>query len=124
MMATYKPSKTESDWKSATITHEDYDIERLAEEEVVAGYTCKKAIYTLKNSAGVESSDNPRSLVVYTSASMPKELNFQHPFYIPEDNGILKIDVTYDDAQQNKMVYEIVKVEPKQMEDQDFEIQS
>lgn len=123
MLGTYTPSKSESIWQSVTITHEDYNIERLPEEALVAGYSCKKAYYTLKNPTDMEFSGNPLSLMVYTSENMPKELNFQHPFYIPEDNGILRIDITYDTAGKNKMVYEIVDVVPQEMRDEDFEVE-
>lgn len=121
MLATYTPSLTESIWQTVTITHEDYNIEKLTAKEIVAGYECNVASYTLKNSGGVEATGNPLNLLVYTSTAMPKELNFQHPFYIPEDHGILKIDVTYDAEGKNKMVYQAVKVEPKTLEDGDFE---
>lgn len=120
MLGTYTPSLSETIWQSVTITHEDYHIEKLTTTEVVAGYECRVASYTLKNPTGAEASGNPLSLMVYTSEAMPKELNFQHPFYIPEDNGILRIDVTYDAEGKNKMVYQAVKVESKTLSDADF----
>ena len=120
MMGTYTPSLSESIWQSVTITHEDYNIERLNTTAVVAGFECRVASYTLKNIPDDEADQNPFNLLVYTSEAMPKELNFQHPFYIPEDNGILRIDVSYDKEGKNKMIYQAVNVESKTLGDADF----
>ena len=120
MLGTYTPSLSEAIWQTITVTHEDYDIERLKDTEVVAGYACGVASYTLKNPTGAEVVGHPLRLMVYTSEAMPKELNFQHPFYIPENSGILRIDVTYDAEGKNKMIYQAVDIESKPLNDTHF----
>ncbi len=106
------------DMNSTTIELSDYDIKTTGELSDVAGYSCTKSVYTLKNNVSAESATEtgrPRGsiyrLEVWTSKQMPKAVNFLHPLYIKEDAGIMKILIQYDKANDLKFIYEFVKVE-------------
>ena len=106
------------DMNATTIELSDYDIKTTGELSDVAGYSCAKSVYTLKNSASSESSGEggrPRGsiyrLEVWTSKQMPKAVNFLHPLYIKEDAGIMKLLIQYDKTSDLKFVYEFVTVE-------------
>ncbi len=96
-----------------------YDRQQTNDTDVIAGYTCAKAIYTLKNSAPMALG----KLEVWTSERMPQSLNFIHPFYLEEEHGIMKIAIYQDMDSDMPMVYEFKKVTPVPVSDSDMEIQ-
>ncbi len=96
-----------------------YDRQQTNDTEVIAGYTCTKAIYSLKNSTPMALG----KLEVWTSERMPQSLNFIHPFYLEEEHGIMKIAIYQDMDSDMPMVYEFKKVTPAPVSDSDMEIQ-
>lgn len=96
-----------------------YDREQTNDTDVIAGYTCTKAIYTLKNSTPMALG----KLEVWTSGRMPQSLNFIHPFYLEEEHGIMKIVIYQDMGSDTPMVYEFKKVTPTPVSDSEMEIQ-
>ena len=119
--AAYKPSEGYdalfSDDKR--ITTEFYNLAKLSETAQVAGYPCSITSYTLKSQQKKQQAANGlpvaevRKLLVYTSKDMTKSINFSHPYYLPEENGIMRIDIFMDETNEPTMIYEIVKVEKK-----------
>src|SRR5690606_24159996 len=85
-----------------------YDREVAAEKAVVAGYSCQVSTYTIQSQHIPEPDpENPLpptpicyKLVVYTSDAFNKTINFTHPFYLPEDAGILKLEIFYDNGDE------------------------
>jgi hypothetical protein len=51
---------------------------------------------------------------------MPKSLNFIHPYYLEEDNGIMKIDLFF--SENTPMVYEFKKVTPRSVAEAEMAI--
>ncbi|MGS2763048.1 hypothetical protein [Sinomicrobium sp. M5D2P9] len=100
------------------IDMEMYDRKLTDETGEIAGYTCNKAVYTLKNTsaAGIG------KLEVWTSGQMPESLNFIHPFYLEEEHGIMKIAIYQDMQSDIPMVYEFKKVTPVSVGDSDMKI--
>ncbi|GAA0525579.1 hypothetical protein [Chitinophaga japonensis] len=94
-----------------------YDRAETGETAQVAGYNCTKAVYTLKPGGG----PGVGKLEVWTSAQMPRSLNFIHPFYLDEDHGIMKIVLFLDGG--SSMVYEFKKVLPGEVSAADMAIQ-
>lgn len=106
------------DMASNQLKASDYDIVKTSEQSTVAGYSCSKSIYTLKNAmapkrseTGLPGNGSIYRLEVWTSKQMPKSVNFLHPLYISEDAGIMKILVQYEKASELKFLYEFIKVE-------------
>ncbi|WP_268223412.1 hypothetical protein [Sinomicrobium oceani] len=99
---------------------ESYNRKETNETKTVAGYKCKKSIYTLKKTSpmGIE------KLEIWTSPQMPKSLNFIHPYYLEEDYGIMKIDLfpVIGNGKEAAMVYELKTVMPTRVSDTELKI--
>ncbi|MFZ4261664.1 hypothetical protein ACFRAE_06455 [Sphingobacterium sp. HJSM2_6] len=121
----YKPSEgydalfTEAN----RITVDKFNVERSTKTAQVAGYTCNISTYTTKsldpetpNSMGIPSVQ-VHKLVVYTSKELPKGINFSHPYYLPEDHGILRIDIYLNAKAEPSMVYEMTAVDKSPVND-------
>jgi hypothetical protein len=98
------------------IDKDQYNREQTNETRNIAGYKCTKTIYTLKESAAM----GVGRLEVWTSGQMPKSLNFIHPYYLEEDNGIMKIDLFF--SENTPMVYEFKKVTPRSVAEAEMAI--
>lgn len=98
------------------ITTDNFNVERSPKTADVAGYPCAVSTYTPKSlQSGTGSamgipSVQVHKLVVYTSKDLPKGINFSHPYYLPEDNGIMRIDIYLSNGAEPTMVYEMVSV--------------
>lgn len=112
----YKPSEgyRELFGNGKYINLEHFQIQRLSKTAIVANYPCAIATYTPKNtipSTNQNAGGLPiHKLVVYTNKDIPKGINFSHPYYLPENNGILRIDIYLDKGEEPTMVYEIVDI--------------
>lgn len=99
----------------------DYDIVKTNETAEVAGYPCTKMVYTLKNAAKAQktktgmpgASGKVYKIDVWTSAQMPKSINFLHPLYVKEAAGIMKLVIQYEKALDFKILYELNHVESR-----------
>ncbi|MCX2682182.1 hypothetical protein OOZ15_19735 [Galbibacter sp. EGI 63066] len=101
------------------VNPEVYDRKLTGETEEIAGYKCNIAVYTLKNVTPMAIG----KLEVWTSEHMPKSLNYIHPYYLEEENGIMKIAI-YQGMQSDMpmMIYEFKKVTPISVSDSDMKI--
>ena len=116
--AFYKPSQGYKALfaENKRITPEHFNIEHSSKSADVAGYSCAISTYTPKNLQPAPGSEmgiptvQVHKLIVYTSKNLPKGTNFSHPYYLPEDHGIMRIDIYLDDSNQPSMIYEIVSV--------------
>ncbi|MDG3582923.1 hypothetical protein [Galbibacter pacificus] len=100
------------------IDTETYTRQTTRETKVIAGYICKKSIYISKTNAPM----SVAKLEVWTSEQMPKSLNFIHPYYIEEPNGIMKIDLFANGIDGTAMVYEFKTVSKKKLSASDLSI--
>ncbi|SEM49926.1 hypothetical protein SAMN05216436_10518 [bacterium A37T11] len=125
--ASYQPSKGyEKVYSGNKMIHADqFNITKESGSVTVAGYPCQRSIYTAKNlNAEAPSSmagmTTPivHKLVVYTSDKVSKSINFSHPYYLPEDHGILRIDAYYDESKEPSAVYEVTAVKPQTVTDE------
>ncbi|WP_303311438.1 hypothetical protein [Hymenobacter sp. BT730] len=126
---TYNAATMKKSWQSIVVTEEDYTLKTSPETSLIAGYPCQKTTYTLKPGAAAPTTDEPGAisqkpvaLDVWTSAQIPQLLNFAHPVYVKEKNGITKLVVYFDKARKQIMVYEFASVQLKPVTPQDLQI--
>lgn len=100
------------------IDTESYTRQETNETKLIAGYLCKKSIYTSKTNSPMRVT----KLEVWTSEQMPKSLNFIHPYYIEEPNGIMKIDLFANGIEGTAMVYQFEEVISTQVSNTELEI--
>lgn len=106
----------------------NFTITKSPKKVNVAGYSCDVSVYTSKgdieeveNSMGIPTV-NINKLIVYSSPKIPNSINFSHPYYIPEDNGIIRIDIYLDQSNEPTIVYEATSIEEKKIEQEVFNI--
>ncbi|PJJ60270.1 hypothetical protein [Hymenobacter chitinivorans] len=128
---TYNAASVKKTWQSIVVTEVDYAVKPTTETAVVAGLPSQKTTYTLKNPAaatttgpGATGSQKPFALDVWTSAQIPAALNFAHPVYVKEKQGITKLVVYFDKERKQRMVYEFANVQRKPVTDQDLKIKT
>ena len=108
-----------------------YDRAASSEKAVVAGYSCQVSTYTIKSQHIPEPDpENPLpptptcyKLVVYTADAFNKTINFTHPFYLPEDAGILKLEIFYDSGEEPTLVMQPDDITPRTVTDAELQIQ-
>ncbi|WP_028297298.1 hypothetical protein [Olivibacter sitiensis] len=108
----YVPSTDLGVGSGGTVDHTLYDRQTETNKETVAGYVCDVSTYTLKSAYISETDPNnplPQSpqlykLVTYTSSLFNNTINFTHPFYLPEDHGILQLEIYYEDSAEPTLV--------------------
>lgn len=108
-----------------------YDREVSAKSEVVGGYSCEVSTYTIKTQHIPEPDPgNPLpqtpiayKLVVYTSDAFNKTINFTHPFYLPEDAGILKLEIYYDSGAEPTLVMQPEDIMARALTDAELQIE-
>lgn len=113
------------------IEYDLYDRRVESRKENVNGYVCDVSTYTLKPGYGPPAADpgNPvpttpavRKLVVYTSNLFNPTINFTHPFYLPEEGGILRIEVFYEDTATPTLVMSPKKITPRPITGEELQI--
>ena len=111
-------------WEKEKVDAEKYEMKPLPEQEKVAGYLCRKVVYTRKKSEAASTSliKPAYKLVVWYAPEMSPDINFLHPFYFQLDKGILKVEVHYDTNGKNKMLYEVTRAEQKPLAENDFAV--
>jgi hypothetical protein len=126
---TYDAASVERTWQSIVVTTTDYTVRPTTETELVAGYPSQKTTYTIKPSAAGSTPEGPGQLPnkpvaldVWTSKQIPQSLNFAHPVYVNEANGITRLVVYFDQERKQQMRYEFTNVQVKPVTDQDLKI--
>ncbi|HBX45963.1 hypothetical protein [Limibacterium fermenti] len=128
--STYKPSEGYKELFAGNklITPDKYTFSKLPQTATVAGYVCNVSSYVPKSAPGNATGANGlpavdvRKLIVYTNSEISKTINFSHPYYIPEADGILRIDIFLEDSDQPTMVYEMIKVDKTTVNDSQLQI--
>lgn len=117
----YTPSEDLGVGSGGAIDQSFYNRQVSSQKEVVAGYNCNVSTYTLKPEHIPEpDSDMPPSLsmgvykiVVYTSTDFNKTINFTHPLYLPEDEGILKLEIYFENTDEPTLVMQPNSITPR-----------
>lgn len=126
----YAPSEQADVSPNTSFDAELFDREVLPATEPVLGYECNVSIYTLKPEHAPANPDNPmaypmiQKLVVYTSPMFSNTINFTHPFYMPEEGGILRIDMYMDNGEQPTLEMRPYKISPEKINPAQLEIET
>lgn len=126
----YTGAKKKQEWQTLAVTDADYSIQPTTEMAMVAGYPCLKTTYIRKPQVRSARASVPGpaglqaavALDVWTSRYMPASLNFAHPIYVNEKQGIMKIVVYFDRAHKQQLLYEFTSVQTKPVTPQDLRI--
>ncbi|MDF7812065.1 hypothetical protein [Hymenobacter sp. YC55] len=129
---TYNAGSVKNVWQSISVTEADYTMKTTAETALVAGYPSTKTTYTLKPNASSAPADpalggmseKPEALDVWTSPQIPQMLNFAHPVYVKEKQGITKLVVYFDKERKHKLLYEFASVQLKPVTPQNMQIKT
>lgn len=108
----YDKNYTENNKVQTYIGSDKFEIQRTNEKVTIAGFEAYKTIYTRKSS--VTAHNLPYKLEVYESPQMSQAVNFSHPYYTEEENGIVKINA-YLSKDAPPLTYELVKAENKNL---------
>jgi len=126
----YSPSEQEATSPNTSFDAELFDRQLLDEKENILGYACNVSVYTLKAGYGTPDPENPlsvpmiRKLVVYTSPLFSETINFTHPFYMPEEGGILRVDMYLDNSDQPTLEMRPYKIIPQEISEAQLSVET
>lgn len=126
----YSPSEQEATSPNTSFDADLFDRHVLAEKENILGYACNVSVYTVKAGYGAPDPDNPLSfpmiqkLVVYTSPLFSNTINFTHPFYMPEEGGILRVDMYLDNSDQPTLEMRPYKIIPQNISEAQLRVET
>lgn len=119
----FKPSQNKGAGSISDMDFSEFERTTSDKKEIVAGYSCDVIVFTPKN----VSEDQPMTMhkaVVYTSPMFSNSINFAHPYYLEEANGILRIDLYLTDNQTPTLVMKPKFIESKKLTAQQLESRS
>jgi len=102
------------------LTGDSYEIDRTDETDMVAGYLCKKIVYSLKNEG--EGTVGYLKVEAWTSEFIPNSINYVMPYLLDEEHGIMKMAVHHISNENYPIVYEIADLTPRQVSDEEISI--
>ena len=106
-------------WQKYEIDAAQYHIQKTAETAMIAGYSCKKIIYTFGGTSRGPGVSNyiinmlPLKVTAWYNDELPIAINHVHPLYFEMGKAVLKFEVEYDKNRKNRMLVEITKLEPQ-----------
>lgn len=115
-------------WQKYRVDAAQYSIQKTTETAVVAGYTCKKIIYTFGGTSRGAGVSNyiihmlPLKVTAWYNDDLPPSINLMHTLFFELNKAVLKFEVEYDKNKKNKMLVEITKLEPQKIEEEKFEV--
>jgi len=115
-------------WQKYQIDAAQYTSQKTTETAMIAGYNCKKIIYTFggtSRGAGVSNyviNMQPEKVTAWFSDDLPPSINLMHPHDFELQKAILKYEVEYDKNKKNKMLVEVIKLEPQKIEEEQFDL--
>lgn len=118
MNFTYNKEFLNRELLQTNITIEDYDRVATGKMVEIAGYKVEEIVYTLKNTNKVL----PQSLVVYSSKLFNPVINKVMPYNVPEEGGILKLDVLLNTKEKLVMTYEAEMIVKRKLLEQETSI--
>lgn len=125
---TFKTDDLKEVWQKYQVNAEQYSIQKTNETTMIAGYPCKKMIYTFGGtSRGLPVTNyvintEPKKVTIWYSDDLPPAINSMHNLYFELDKAVLKYEVEFDKNQKNKMLVEVTGLTPQKLEDEKFEL--
>ena len=119
LYASYVPSQDLGAGNRSELDLNNYERKIQSKKVNVSGYECDVVVYEIKNQDGGEGSiQNPlNKLVVYTSPLFDKTINFTHPYYLPEEGGILRIDIYLENKNTPTITMKPISINARQIAD-------
>jgi len=111
-------------WQKYQIDAAQYSIQKTAETAIIAGYPCKKIIYTFggtSRGAGVSNyiiNMLPLKVTAWYTDDLPAAINLIHTIDFELQKAILKFEIEYDKNKKNKILVEITKIETQKLDDE------
>ena len=130
LYAEYAPSEQEAASPNTSFDADFFDRQVLDKKENILGYACNVSVYTPKTGYGSPDPENPmafpmyQKLVVYTSPLFSETINFTHPFYMPEDGGILRVDIYLDNSDQPTLEMRPYAIRPEKISNAQLSVES
>lgn len=126
----YTPSLETQVGANTSFQAELFDRKGLNEKENILGYACDITVYTPKDNVvapppglGIPSAGSMyKKIVIYTSPLFSNNINFAHPFYVPEESGILRVDIYMEDSEQPTLEMRPYKITPQAINDTHLDI--
>ena len=106
----------------------EYAVKNFTETTVIAGYPCKKVTYLFSGTSQGPVAHSkiittiPWKVTVWYSDELNPVINVQHPLFIKLNKAILKTEVDFDKEGKKRMVYEITKIEPRKIEEDELKL--
>ncbi|TDS58197.1 hypothetical protein [Myroides indicus] len=101
--SSYKPSEYGTSGAINDVDFSQFNRETKSAKQTVLGYECDVIVYTPKT-LDENAPMQLQKLVVYTSPLFTDAINFAHPFYLEENQGILRLDVYYLNSETPTLV--------------------
>jgi GLPGLI family protein len=117
-------------WQKYQVNAEQYNIQKTTETIVIAGYTCKKIVYTFNGtSRGMPVTNyiinlQPVKVTVWYTDELPASINIMHPHFFEIDKAVLKYEVEYDNNKKNKMLVEVTSLQSQKIEEENLELKN
>lgn len=113
-------------WQKYQIDAAQYSMQKTNETQVIAGYKCKKVIYSFNGTSRGSGVSNyiinllPLKITAWYSDDLPASINIIHPLAFEEAKAVLKFEVEYDKNHKNKMLVEITGMNAQKLDDNVF----
>lgn len=128
----YSPSEQAGTNPNSSFDVDLFDRQQLDRKENILGYACDVTRYTPKAGFTPPPADpaNPiagpmiHQLVVYTSPLFSNTINFTHPFYMPEEGGILRVDIFLENSDQPTLEMRPYQITPQVISEAQLGIES
>ncbi|MGL4584497.1 MAG: hypothetical protein ACRCVU_16140 [Flavobacterium sp.] len=110
----------EAEKLQTNITLDKYNRVATGMVSEIAGYPVEKIIYTRKPSVVSEERLLPKTVIVYSAQSFNPVINKVMPYWVAEENGILKLEVELSESEHSiQMIYQAnMAVKRKLIEDE------
>ena len=122
LYTSYIPSKDLGAGSRNELDLDNFIRKKQTKKVNVSGYECDVIIYEQKSQPSNDQDiTNPlNKLVVYTSPLFDKTINFTHPYYLPEQGGILRIDIYLEEKNTPTIVMKPVSINPRTVSDNEL----
>jgi len=124
----FRPKEISEVWQKYRVDSAQYRSEKTTEIVVIAGYRCRKIIYTFDGTSRGTGVSNyiinlqPQRVTAWYSDELPAIINRIHPLDFELDKAILKFEVEYDKSKKNKMLVEVIKIDPQKIDEKEFDL--
>jgi hypothetical protein len=113
-------------WEKYQIDSDEYAVAGSKETKKIAGYTCTKTTYSFNGTSRQPPmytklvAKIPWSITTWSTNDLDPEVNVQLPFKIKNSKAILRMDVEFEKDHSKKMIWEVTRIQPKQLKPEDL----